>query len=167
MSKEQQFNKLLKEGKSKKEIMDQLGISNATYYRYISKLDNNFTIEYIKALDLYFTREEIAQKLNISRQTLHSKEKDILKYLIPFLKLQGCDDVDIAIFLRTSVNKVKKSIPISHDLINDNLDFYKMILSVVADNSEVITIHNTIKEIQQNLSKLKEIEELIYMRHFL
>lgn len=166
--KEQHFNKLIKEGKSKKEIIEILNISNATYYRYRSNnLDNNFTIEYIKALTFCATREEIAQKLNISRQTLHSKEKDIFKYLIPFLKLHGLDDLDISMGLRTSINKVKKNVPISYDLINDNLDFYKMVLSVVADNSETITIHNIIKEIQQNLSKLQEIGKYIFMRRFL
>ena len=118
------------------------------------------------------TASRIKQKIKRNHKfiflaTNNSIESRWCNWEIGFGDANKYNDDDIAIFFRTSVNKVKKSIPISHDLINDNLDFYKMILSVVADNSEVITIHNTIKEIQQNLSKLKEIEERIYMRHFL
>ena len=148
-------------------IIKTLGISESTYKRYVKNFtnsNNSFIDNYIIANLLFnLTREEAANYFKISRKTLYTKEKELLKTLIPFLQLNGCSDDFISNFFRVQEKTIERnSINFSFDSLRNDINLLECIKELTNDGQELNEIMFAIEDIKDGLKTLEYLTKKLY-----
>ena len=148
-------------------IIKTLGISESTYKRYVKNFtnsNNSFIENYILAnLLLCLNKEEMADYFKTSRKTLYTKEKELLKTLIPFLQLNGCSDDFISNFFRLQENTIKRnSINFSFDSLRNDIKLLECIKELTNDGQELNEIMFAIEDIKDGLKTLEHLTKKLY-----
>ena len=158
----------LTEAEIKRRIVRDVEISERTYIRYLqmfNKEEENFIDKYLFINAHSETKEIAASVWGFSRRTLHNKEQEILKSLIPFLQLNKVPDFFISRILNIQKNTLKKySSDISFDEISDRIKELKEYIGILANQDEKEIIGGKIKTICKELEDLKKMSDDIFDR---
>lgn len=156
----------LTEAEIKRRIIRDVEISERTYIRYLQmfrKEEENFIDKYLFVNAHSETKETASAVLGLSRRTLHNKEQEILKSLIPFLQLNKVPDFFISRTLNIQKNTLKKySSDISFDEITDRIEELKEYIGILANQDEKEIIGGKIKTICKELGDLKKMSDDIF-----
>lgn len=156
------FKKIVAENEiaTKRHILTTLKISERTYFRYLKKFEeeeNNFANQLIKSNILVYTKDNIASFLGISRTTLHNKEKEVFKNLIPFLQMHGISENQLANFFKLHSDNISTFLTdITFEKLDKEIKSIGEYTTVLADTQREKEIKKSVSIIRNELKKIEK-----------
>ena len=156
------FKKIVAENEivTKKQILTTLKISERTYFRYLKKFEDeecNFANQLIKTNIASYTKDEVASFFEISKKTLHFKEKEVFKNLIPFLLMHGISDNQIAYFFKLHSDNISNFLTdITFEKLDKEIKSIGEYTIVLADTKREKEIKKSVSIIRNELKKIEK-----------